>query len=71
MSGKSRSSKASRSAAAREPQPPAKPPAKPKTGKDFGEEGTNKTQPMPTPNGAAPEELGVTPYIEKSPYIRG
>lgn len=44
---------------------------KPKKGKDFGAEGTNKTQPAPQPDNAAPEELGITPYIEKSPYTRG
>ena len=53
------------------PQPRAKQRAKPRTGKDFGEEGTNKTQAAPKPDGAAPEELGVTPYIQKSPYTRG
>ena len=52
---------------------PAKtePHAKPKTGNDFGEEGTNKTIPVPKPDGAQPEELGNTPHIEKSPYTRG
>ena len=49
---------------------PAKP-QKPKKGEDFGAEGTNKTQPAPKPDNAAPEELGIKPHIEKSPYTRG
>ncbi len=53
------------------PQPPAKPHGKPRTCKDFGEEGTNKTIPVPRPDGAVPEELGITPHVEKSPYTRG
>jgi hypothetical protein len=60
------------------PRPPtkgsrdkAKAQGKPKTGNDFGEEGTNKTIPVPRPDGAEPEELGNTPHIEKSPYTRG
>lgn len=42
-----------------------------RTGKDFGQEGTNKTVPVPKPDGAPSEELGNTPHIEKSPYTRG
>ena len=53
------------------PPTPVKPNAKPRTGKDFGGEGTNKTIPVPKPDNAAPEELGVTPHVEKSPYTRG
>jgi hypothetical protein len=48
---------------------PAATPAR--TGKDFGREGTNKTIPVPKPDGAPSEELGHTPHIEKSPYTRG
>ncbi len=47
------------------------PDAKPRRGNDFGEEGTNKTIPVPKPDGAQTEELGNTPHIEKSPYTRG
>ena len=50
---------------------PAKPDAAPRTGKDFGQEGTNKTIPVPKPDGAPSEELGHTPHIEKTPYTRG
>jgi hypothetical protein len=49
----------------------AEPHAKPKTGNDFGQEGTNKTIPVPKPDGAQSEELGNIPHIEKSPYRRG
>lgn len=48
---------------------PAAAPAR--TGKDFGREGTNKTVPVPKPDGAPSEELGHTPHIEKTPYTRG
>jgi hypothetical protein len=49
-----------------------KPEAKPRRGDDFGQEGTNKTIPVPKPDGAESEELGNnTPHIEKSPYTRG
>jgi len=43
---------------------------KPRTGDDFGQEGTNKTIPVPKPDGAESEELGNSsvPHIEKSPY---
>jgi len=43
---------------------------KPRTGDDFGQEGTNKTIPVPKPDGAPSEELGnsTVPHIEKSPY---
>lgn len=51
------------------PRPGATTPAR--TGKDFGREGTNKTVPVPKPDGAPSEELGNTPHIEKSPYTRG
>lgn len=44
---------------------------KPRTGNDFGKEGTNKTIPVPKPDGAQAEELGNTPHIKKSPYTRG
>ena len=71
MTNSSSSSKAAGKGGTGEPRPPAKPPAKPITGKDFGQEGTNKTQAAPKPDGAPPEQLGVTPYIEKSPYTRG
>ncbi|MDQ3058115.1 MAG: hypothetical protein M3R45_01145 [Pseudomonadota bacterium] len=50
------------------PQPAVKPA---RTGNDFGEEGTNKTIPVPKPDGAPSEELGHTPHIEKTPYTRG
>ena len=50
----------------------AKPDAAPaRSGKDFGQEGTNKTIPVPKPDGAPSEELGNTQYIEKTPYTRG
>ena len=75
MTNFSSSSKAAGKDRTGEPQPPANPPAKhpakPITGKDFGQEGTNKIQAAPKPDGAPPEQLGVTPYIEKSPYTRG
>ena len=63
------------------PQPPnasdkggkPAPDAKPRRGNDFGAEGTNKTIPVPKPDGAQSEELGNsdTPHVEKSPYTRG
>ena len=59
---------------AADPHPPAVHPGRPghpSTGKDFGKEGTNKTQAVPKPDNAAPEELGITRHIEKSPYTRG
>lgn len=71
MTDSTSASKATRKGGADHPQPPAKRPAKPRMGKDFGEEGTNKTQATPKPDGAQPEALGVTPHIEKSPYTRG
>jgi|GEM_PF-4591754 len=46
-------------------------PVHPKTGNDFGDEGTNKTQSAPKPDNALPEDLGIRPKIEKSPYTRG
>ena len=57
-----------------EPRPPANralKPAHPRKGKDFGDEGTNKTQSAPKPDNALPEDLGIRPKIEKSPYTRG
>ena len=56
------------------PHPPERPHGKPRSGKDFGEEGTNKTVATPKPNGAESEELDnnmSTIHIEKSPYTRG
>ena len=54
------------------PHPPEAPHGKPRSGKDFGEEGTNKTVATPKPDGAESEELDSnTPHIEKSPYTRG
>ena len=56
------------------PHPPEPPHGKPRSGKDFGEEGTNKTVATPKPDGAESEELDsntATTYIEKSPYTRG
>ena len=51
----------------------SEPGEKPRRGNDFGAEGTNKTNPVPKPDGAVSEELGNsnTPHIEKSPYTRG
>lgn len=50
----------------------ARPDAEPaRSGKDFGQEGTNKTIPVPKPDGAPSEELGNAPHIEKTPYTRG
>ena len=71
MNSTAKPSKAAGKPGSGEPQPPGKPPAKPKTGKDFGREGTNKTQAAPKPDGAPPEELGLTPTVENSPYTRG
>jgi hypothetical protein len=42
-----------------------------KTGDEFGIEGTNKTVATPKPDHAAPDELGLGPHIEKTPYTRG
>jgi len=41
------------------------------SGDDFGLEGTNKTVATPKSDNAAPDELGLGPHIEKSPYTRG
>ena len=71
MTDSTSASKATRKGGTDHPQPPAKGPVKPRMGKDFGEEGTNKTQAAPKPDGAQPEELGISPHIEKSPYTRG
>lgn len=43
----------------------------PRKGEDFGVEGSNKTIPVPKPEGGPPEELGIASYIKKSPYTRG
>lgn len=40
-------------------------------GDEFGLEGTNKTVATPKPDNAPVEELGLGPYVEKSPYTRG
>ncbi len=54
------------------PHPPEPEQGKPRRGKDFGEEGTNKTVAMPKPQGSESEELDSnTPHIENSPYTRG
>ena len=74
MAASSSSSKASVRRKAAEPHPPVVQPGKaghPRTGKDFGKEGTNKTQTLPRPDNAAPEDLGLALHIEKSPYTRG
>jgi hypothetical protein len=42
-----------------------------KASEEFGKEGTNKTLPQPKDDNTAPEELGHTRHIEKSPYTRG
>lgn len=42
-----------------------------KRGDEFGLEGTNKTVATPKPDNAPVEELGLGPYVEKSPYTRG
>ena len=42
-----------------------------KTGAEFGLEGTNKTVATPKPDSAPPDELGLVPHVEKSPYTRG
>ncbi len=42
-----------------------------KRGDEFGLEGTNKTVATPKPDKAPAEELGLGPYVEKSPYTRG
>ena len=42
-----------------------------KTGDEFGLEGTNKTVAIPKPDSAPPDELGLGPHVEKSPYTRG
>jgi hypothetical protein len=42
-----------------------------KTGDEFGLEGTNKTVATPKPDNAPPDELGLGPHVEKSPYTRG
>lgn len=42
-----------------------------KRGDEFGLEGTNKTVSTPKPDNAPAEELGLGPYVEKSPYTRG
>ena len=42
-----------------------------KRGDEFGLEGTNKTVATPKPDNAPPEELGLQPHVEKSPYTRG
>jgi hypothetical protein len=44
---------------------------KPSADPGYGEEGTNKTMPMPKPDNAASDELGQTRFIPKSPYTRG
>lgn len=41
-----------------------------KPAKTFGDEGTNKTQPVPDPN-AKPEEVpGLGKHVNPSPYTR-
>jgi hypothetical protein len=40
-------------------------------GDEFGLEGTNKTVATPKPDDAAPDELGLGPHIDKTPYTRG
>ena len=42
-----------------------------KTGDEFGLEGTNKTVATPKSDNAPPDELGLGPHVEKSPYTRG
>jgi hypothetical protein len=42
-----------------------------KTGDEFGMEGTNKTVATPKPDNAPPDELGLGPHVEKTPYTRG
>ena len=42
-----------------------------KTGDQFGLSGTNKTVATPKPDNAQPDELGLGPHVEKSPYSRG
>ena len=74
MTASKNSSRATDRRKAAEPHPPAVEPgipAHPRTGKDFGKEGTNKTQAVPKPDNAAPEDLGIALHIEKSPYTRG
>jgi len=38
--------------------------------KTFGEEGTNKTQPMPDPDAKPSDVLGGGKHIPSSPYTR-
>lgn len=58
-----------------ENQPPSREPgaASSKTLGEYGKEGTNKTIPVPKPDGMPSEELGHTDvkHVEKSPYTRG
>ncbi len=42
-----------------------------KTGDEFGLAGTNKTVATPKSDSAPPDELGLGPQVEKSPYTRG
>ena len=42
-----------------------------KTGDQFGLSGTNKTVATPKSDNAPPDELGLGPHVEKSPYSRG
>ena len=42
-----------------------------KTGDEFGLAGTNKTVATPKSDSAPPDELGLGPHVEKSPYTRG
>ena len=37
--------------------------------KTFGEEGTNKTQPLPDPD-AKPSDVGLGKFTESTPYTR-
>lgn len=37
----------------------------------YGEEGTNKTLPIPKPDNAPSDQSGHTRHIPKSPYTRG
>ena len=41
------------------------------TGEEFGIEGTNKTVALPKADNAPPDELGLAPHVEKTPYTRG
>jgi hypothetical protein len=45
--------------------------AKRRTGGEFGREGTNKTVAAPKPDNAPPDELGLGPHVDKTPYTRG